>query len=136
MALPCRPGRDVPLSWVCLWGVKMTYAEKLQDPRWQQKRREILSRDGHTCQRCFEYQDTLQVHHLNYHPNCEPWDYSDDDLITLCESCHKVTPVTIPEADIRNPWLVYERIKKKISRDLPSGEYERKILALCKRLSL
>jgi len=29
---------------------KLTYSEKLKDPRWQKKRLEILSRDNFTCE--------------------------------------------------------------------------------------
>jgi len=66
----------------------MTYSELLQDPRWDEKRKEILKRDDLTCQECKITDVTLQVHHHFYHPNTMPWDYDNDVLITLCEPCH------------------------------------------------
>jgi len=73
------------------------YSEKLKDPRWQKKRLEILERDEWACQVCFDSGSTLVVHHRDYLPNTDPWDYPDSYLITLCEECHekerKVRPV-------------------------------------------
>jgi hypothetical protein len=69
----------------------MTYAEKLKDPRWQKKRLEIFERDNWTCTTisCNSKDATLHVHHLDYLPNTEPWDYPDHFLVTKCEHCHK-----------------------------------------------
>lgn len=64
----------------------MTYAEKLKDPRWQKKRLEILQRDDFVCQYCGSEKVTLHVHHFIYNGN--PWEASNDDLITVCEDCH------------------------------------------------
>jgi hypothetical protein len=66
-----------------------TYAEKLQDPRWQQKRLRIMERDDFTCQKCFGTENMLTVHHKYYIYKKDPWDYPDDLLITLCDDCHK-----------------------------------------------
>lgn len=64
------------------------YAEKLKDPRWQKRRLEIMGRDEFTCQKCFDSQSTLMVHHRYYIWTREPWDYPDDLLVTLCGDCH------------------------------------------------
>ena len=68
----------------------MKYQEKLLDPRWQKKKSEILQRDDFTCQekRCGRKDKTLHVHHVDYVPGMEPWEYPSDMLITLCEDCH------------------------------------------------
>ena len=66
----------------------MTYAEKLKDPRWQKKRLEIFNRDDWMCQFCGEKGKTLAVHHIMYQSGKDPWDHSNDNLLTLCESCH------------------------------------------------
>lgn len=63
------------------------YQQKLLDPRWQKKRLEILNRDEFTCQYCEDSENTLHIHHLAYHKN--PWDISNDKLITCCEQCHE-----------------------------------------------
>jgi hypothetical protein len=67
---------------------KSSYSEKLRDPRWQKMRLEILSRDEWTCQQCFDKETTLHVHHRYYSRGKEPWEYEQDALVTLCESCH------------------------------------------------
>jgi len=68
----------------------MNYLEKLKDPMWQKKRLEIFKRDGWVCKYCGDINSTLHVHHLRYRSNIDPWEYSNDDLKTLCEYCHGV----------------------------------------------
>lgn len=49
----------------------------------------MLARDNYTCQECGSG-DSLQVHHQRYHgPWDEPWTTPDEDLQTLCDSCHE-----------------------------------------------
>lgn len=87
--------------------VKSDYSKKLLDPRWQRKRLEILQRDNFTCtiMGCMDNKSTLHVHHLDYIPGKEPWDYPDNYLTTLCVSCHD---------DITRERLIHE--KKIISQ--------------------
>jgi hypothetical protein len=66
-----------------------TYYEKLQDPRWQQIRLRVFERDDFRCRKCDCNTKPLHVHHINYEPGFDPWDYDDLQLITLCETCHK-----------------------------------------------
>jgi NAD-dependent SIR2 family protein deacetylase len=47
-----------------------------------------MQRDNFTCQLCFSTTETLHVHHLAYE-GLYPWDTPDNNLITLCEECHK-----------------------------------------------
>lgn len=63
--------------------------ERLRDPRWQKKRLEIMERDGWVCRDCKCGTDTLNVHHCYYERSIAPWDYPDESLLTLCESCHE-----------------------------------------------
>lgn len=65
------------------------YSEKLRDPRWQKMRLEILQRDDWVCQICCDSKSTLNVHHRYYIHGRDPWDYPEDSLVTLCESCHE-----------------------------------------------
>jgi 5-methylcytosine-specific restriction endonuclease McrA len=72
--------------------LEMPYEELLKDYRWQNKRIEILMRDGYRCRNC-KTQYTLQVHHRQYHLDKSggkvmPWEYSHKYLITLCDGCH------------------------------------------------
>lgn len=72
-----------------------TYAEKLKSPKWQKKRLEILSRDKFTCQKCKDTETTLHVHHKKYIKGKEPWDYPNEILTTLCDSCHELTHLNL-----------------------------------------
>jgi 5-methylcytosine-specific restriction endonuclease McrA len=66
-----------------------TYAEKLQDPRWQRKRLEIMKKDDFKCAYCASENQKLNVHHRYYVSGRDPWLYPDWSLVTLCDSCHK-----------------------------------------------
>jgi 5-methylcytosine-specific restriction endonuclease McrA len=72
----------------------LNYQDLLKDVRWQRKKNKILQRDNFRCQNlsCLHKGDNkkiLHVHHLDYIPNINPWDYPDDMLLTLCEACHR-----------------------------------------------
>lgn len=67
-----------------------TYGEKLKDPRWQRKRLKILERDLFTCLLCSDKDTTLHIHHKEYLPGRHPWQYEDDNFMTLCKHCHAV----------------------------------------------
>ncbi len=62
-----------------------TYLEKLKDPRWKEKRDEIVERDDYRCQYC-GLTDSLQVHHFCYEG--DPWEVDSSALVTLCKTCH------------------------------------------------
>lgn len=66
---------------------KQTYAEKLKDQRWEDKRIHILRRDNYCCKLCGNH-DNLHVHHILYEEDTDPWDYDENYLITVCEFCH------------------------------------------------
>lgn len=66
-----------------------SYSEKLRDPRWQKKRLEILERAGWKCEDCAVESKELQVHHCIYAKGREPWEYSGNSLMSLCDKCHK-----------------------------------------------
>ena len=62
------------------------YNEYLKSDKWRKKRSERLKIDNYTCQKCGSGRN-LNVHHLNYKHLGNENVY--DDLITLCETCHK-----------------------------------------------
>ena len=68
---------------------KGKYKEFLKDGRWQRKRLEIMQRDDFKCKQCGATND-LQVHHLRYFNGRKPWEYSNEDLVTLCGKCHSL----------------------------------------------
>lgn len=66
----------------------MSYSDLLRDPRWQRKRLEIMQRDDFTCLECGDRTTTLNVHHTYYAKGRKPWEYENESLRTLCETCH------------------------------------------------
>lgn len=66
---------------------KSDYFKKLQDPRWQKKRLEIMERDKFKCVICGDDKTELQVHHTGYEKG-DPWDTRQDWLATVCSDCH------------------------------------------------
>jgi len=67
----------------------MTYAEKLQDPRWHELRLFKLGLSAYRCDQCSAEDIELHVHHKRYIGGREPWEYNADDLETLCIYCHE-----------------------------------------------
>lgn len=68
---------------------KKEYWELLRDPRWQRRRLEIMERADFACEECGDNLSTLNVHHKVYRKGAAPWEYADQELITLCEQCHE-----------------------------------------------
>lgn len=112
--------------------VGLTYAEKLQDPRWQKRRLEIFERDFWTCTRCgarLADGKPFHVHHKKYRPLQEPWEAPDEDLRTLCEDCHgevhgrvrigrchgSKMPMAVPTPE---DWEIAERRREELKRIL------------------
>ena len=85
--------------------MSVSYSEKLKDPRWQRLRLEIMQRDEFTCQECGSGTKTLTVHHRHYVYGCDPWDYEDDCLVTLCEGCHATTQEKLKDLRRLLGWL-------------------------------
>jgi hypothetical protein len=66
-----------------------SYWEQLKHPMWQKKRLEILQRFEFCCQKCYDTESTLHVHHKRYLKGRAPWEYDDDNFTVLCETCHE-----------------------------------------------
>lgn len=64
------------------------YEKQLQDNRWKKFREKILDIRGRKCEMCGSVHN-LQVHHIKYIYGLYAWEYSQDELLVLCENCHK-----------------------------------------------
>lgn len=66
------------------------YQKILNRKEWQDRSHYIKTRDNLKCQafNCSTPNSILEVHHIDYFANKNPWDYPDDMLITLCHTCH------------------------------------------------
>ncbi len=69
------------------------YNDRYMTAEWKERRKEIYARDNWTCQECGKQttnkwgKDKISCHHIDYnHKNLE-----DNNLITLCWSCHAKT---------------------------------------------
>jgi hypothetical protein len=86
-----------------LWGIfilkknKMSYQKKLQNPKWQKKRLEILQRDDFKCQSCGADNEELHVHHKWYEYGKDIWDYENECFQTLCHLCHNEIELHLKE---------------------------------------
>lgn len=69
---------------------KISYAEKLRDPRWQKRRLAVLEHASFRCQICGSKTRMLHVHHSYYLRNKEPWQYPAGSMIAVCEEHHKL----------------------------------------------
>jgi 5-methylcytosine-specific restriction endonuclease McrA len=70
-------------------GETVTYWQKLQDPRWQRKRLEVMERANFSCQGCGATDKKLNVHHGYYERGLEPWEYDLATLWCMCDECHE-----------------------------------------------
>jgi len=80
----------------------MAWTDIFKHPKWQRKRLEIMERDAWRCVICHTEDKTLTVHHLLYHKGAKPWEYADEELVTLCQDCHlgvKNLPLTPADVD-------------------------------------
>lgn len=77
-----------------------SYKDKLRDPRWQRRRLETLNAHNWQCQECGDTATPLNVHHLAYIANMEPWDHPDALLACLCDRCNAKAHVTTAEPEV------------------------------------
>lgn len=66
------------------------YLRKLQDPRWQRKRLEVMQYADFRCQICGAKNRMLHCHHSYYERGKNPWDYPDGAIICICSDCHRL----------------------------------------------
>lgn len=92
----------------------MSYADQLKHPRWQKKRLEIMDRDEWMCQECGDIDTTLTVHHKSYKladgKFADIWDYSEEDLVTLCIPCHAEETADLDRAKKNIYFFLRERL--------------------------
>ena len=67
------------------------YQTKLRDPRWQRRRLEKMQEADWQCEICGDDKSELHVHHREYWPDFEPWDYPLEQLRCLCRDCHTLS---------------------------------------------
>ena len=71
---------------------KEEYEKLLQTDYWKGYSYSLIKERNFTCEDCgrsfFNERNKLQVHHLVYR-DTNPWSYKPEELVVLCEDCHK-----------------------------------------------
>ena len=71
---------------------KEEYERLLKSDYWKGYSYSLIKERNFTCEDCgrrfYGERNKLQVHHLVYR-DVNPWSYSPDEVIVLCEDCHK-----------------------------------------------
>lgn len=70
-------------------GIGMEWKDQYKHPSWQRKRLEAMEAAEFTCQRCYDKDTTLNVHHRRYVKGRKVWEYELRELEVLCEPCHE-----------------------------------------------
>lgn len=98
--------------------VHESYRDLLKSYQWKERAEEIKRIHGYQCWNCGidEHNGNLEVHHLGYRNNRDPWDYEDSELLPLCRMCHgnfhKFADDMWNEVlKCRNQWIIYECFK-------------------------
>ena len=69
---------------------KKSYLSQYHDKRWYELSKRIKARDKNTCQMCGHNDRPVSVHHKIYHTENKIWEYTDDELICICDKCHNI----------------------------------------------
>ena len=64
------------------------YSEQLKDKKWKAFRNFIFVVRDCKCEMCGATQK-LQVHHPNYIKGRKAWEYTCNEVVVLCEQCHR-----------------------------------------------
>lgn len=75
----------------------MDFKDQYKHPMWQKKRLDVLADSEFVCQRCFDDESQLHVHHRQYFKGRMIWEYDNSELEVLCESCHEAAHAEIDE---------------------------------------
>ena len=70
-----------------------TYNELLTRQEWYNFRNKVINDRGYICEFC-KKKHNLQIHHKLYYKKpdkekIEPWLYNMDEVLLLCDNCHK-----------------------------------------------
>ena len=71
---------------------KEEYEKLLRSDYWKGFSYSIIKERNFTCEDCgrrfYNQRNKLQVHHLVYR-DINPWSYKPEEMVVLCEDCHK-----------------------------------------------
>ena len=108
---------------------KDEYERLLKSDYWKGYSYSLIKERNFTCEDCgrsfYNERNKLQVHHLVYR-DVSPWSYRPEEVIVLCEDCHKKrhgipTESAGSTAHSQQPWGNYN---KKLHRVFGGSEGE------------
>jgi len=79
---------------------QMTYLAQLRHPKWQRKRLEVLQRDGWIVRAAQKGDYAVYADGSKAPIVTGAWEYSGDDLTSLCEDCHELTHAERPKVAV------------------------------------
>ncbi len=89
----------------------------LKSDYWKGYSYSLIKERNFTCEDCgrrfYNERNKLQVHHLVYR-DVNPWSYSPDEVVVLCEECHK-----------KRHGLAFETEQQTSYSQTPFGEYDK-----------
>ena len=71
------------------------YAAKLASDEWRQFSDRVKQDRGEFCECCKRGDKRLEVHHIAYRPDLEPWEHPHEDLAVLCHGCHQALHIEL-----------------------------------------
>ena len=96
---------------------KEEYKKLLQSDYWKGYSYSLIKERNFTCEDCgrqfYNERNKLQVHHLVYR-DVNPWSYNPDEVVVLCEECHK-----------KRHGLAFEPEQQTSSTQTLFGEYDK-----------
>lgn len=106
---------------------KEEYQKLLQSDYWKGYSYSLIKERDFTCEDCgrrfYNERNKLQVHHLVYR-DVNPWSYSPDEVVVLCEDCHKKRHGIAVEPEQNTSYS--QSSFGSDDNDFPFGDYETK----------
>ena len=107
---------------------KKEYEKLLRSDYWRGFSYSLIKERGFICEDCgksfYNERNKLQVHHLVYR-DIYPWSYRPEELIVLCEDCHKRRHGLLREEEVNaNPEpinLTGDTQRRRVNPNKPSG---------------
>ena len=100
------------------------YAQKLKDPKWQKRRLEMLEIANWQCNVCHDEEEELHIHHIEYFQGRDPWEYSDDQMICLCKTCHTLIHLCENKVKLFSDKFLYKN-RNDLASDISVEEIKR-----------
>lgn len=104
---------------------KEEYEKLLKSDYWRGYSYSLIKERDFTCEDCgrrfYNERNKLQVHHLVYR-DVNPWSYRPDEVVVLCEECHKRRHGLLTEQETKKDDAASEEYAKSYSNEADMDE--------------